>query len=373
MLTYQRFPGIEQWTSFVHHVREKLLSWRVKYWSVTLETNKDGNAHAHLMLQFASERDTSVKDFAFNGILPNASTNDLCGEGLYRNRLQQSINRGMFYVWADKVGGASFVLVVSVRLVVPSMLSTTFPNESLHAACDTARSLVSVCLCCLRLLLACFRIARRTTPAKGMFARMVCRLALTCMRLGCGTTPDSLRAVCGVGVVSVCLCAALGAFMFEARLQNHASLTNVCSHCLPLGAYMLGARMEDDVRIFARSVRHSAKSSECLLVLFALAAYMLGARLQDHASLKNVCSHCLPLAAYILEARLQDYARIFARSVRHNAKASECLLVLFALGVYMLGAPLQDHANLTNVCSHCLPPAAYMLGPRMQHNAKSNE
>ena len=104
MLTFQGFPGIAQWISFVSFVREKPMSWRVKCWPATLETNKNGNAHAHLMLQFASERDTAVKDFAFRGILPNASTNDLCGEGLCRNRLQQNINRGMFYVWAISKG-----------------------------------------------------------------------------------------------------------------------------------------------------------------------------------------------------------------------------------------------------------------------------
>ena len=109
LLTYQGVPGVAVWVSFVTFVREKVMSWRVKYWSATLETNKDGNAHAHLMLQFASERDTSVKDFAFRGISPNASTNDLCGEGLCRKRPQQSTDRGMFYVWADKVGRASFV------------------------------------------------------------------------------------------------------------------------------------------------------------------------------------------------------------------------------------------------------------------------
>ena len=109
MLTYQGFPGSAYWPSFVTFVRESVSSWRVKYWSTTLETNKDQSAHAHIMLQFASERDTSVKDFAFRGISPNASTNDLCGEGLCRKRPQQSIDRGMFYVWADKVGRASFV------------------------------------------------------------------------------------------------------------------------------------------------------------------------------------------------------------------------------------------------------------------------
>ena len=35
---------------------------------------------------------------------PNASTQDYLGEALCRKKLQQSIDRGMFYVWADKLG-----------------------------------------------------------------------------------------------------------------------------------------------------------------------------------------------------------------------------------------------------------------------------
>ena len=56
------------------------------------------------MLQFTCQRDCFTDAFVFKGIRPNASTTDLCGEGLCRKKLQQSIDRGMFYVFADKCG-----------------------------------------------------------------------------------------------------------------------------------------------------------------------------------------------------------------------------------------------------------------------------
>ena len=56
------------------------------------------------MLQFAQQRDVTLAGFVFEGLRPNGRPNDLCGEGLCRKRLQQSIDRGMFFVFADKVG-----------------------------------------------------------------------------------------------------------------------------------------------------------------------------------------------------------------------------------------------------------------------------
>jgi hypothetical protein len=41
--------------------------------------------------------------FAFEGISPRVDQNDLCGEGLCRKKLQESIDRGFFYVFANKV------------------------------------------------------------------------------------------------------------------------------------------------------------------------------------------------------------------------------------------------------------------------------
>lgn len=104
LLTYQKFPGLGSWLPFCAFLEARPKTWRVSRWSATLETNQDGTLHAHVMLQFLGQVDFTVARFAFLGLRPNASTNDICGFGLCRKRLQQSIDRGMFYVWADKCG-----------------------------------------------------------------------------------------------------------------------------------------------------------------------------------------------------------------------------------------------------------------------------
>ena len=40
----------------------------------------------------------------YQGTRPNVSTNDYCGEGYCKQKMQQSIDRGMFYAWAEKIG-----------------------------------------------------------------------------------------------------------------------------------------------------------------------------------------------------------------------------------------------------------------------------
>lgn len=45
-----------------------------------------------------------MEDFSFQGSRPNASTSDLCGEGLCKKQLQRSFDRGFFYVFAEKTG-----------------------------------------------------------------------------------------------------------------------------------------------------------------------------------------------------------------------------------------------------------------------------
>jgi len=109
MLTYNGIRDFQHWQQFVQHFKDHLKDWSVKLWCATLEENKAGKLHTHVMVQFTSQRDVLSKRFAFDGILPNAGPNtasggDLLGEGLCRKRLQQSIDRGMFYVWANKIG-----------------------------------------------------------------------------------------------------------------------------------------------------------------------------------------------------------------------------------------------------------------------------
>ena len=87
-------------------VSGKVSQWKVKFWCATLETNSDGTLHAHMTLQFFKAADRIVQSFCFEGARPNAAPNDLLGEGWCKRRLQESIDRAMFYVWADKIGTA---------------------------------------------------------------------------------------------------------------------------------------------------------------------------------------------------------------------------------------------------------------------------
>ncbi len=104
LLTYQGFGDLVQWSRFLRFVGGRVRKWRVKHWGATLESNAGEGNHAHLMLQFTSCRDCTVKTFCFEGLRPNAQTNDLLGEGFCRKRLQTSLGRCFFYVWANKVG-----------------------------------------------------------------------------------------------------------------------------------------------------------------------------------------------------------------------------------------------------------------------------
>ena len=105
MLTYQGLAGVDLWQEFVEFVKGNLKPWRVKYWTATFEGNRSGKScHAHLMLQFNTAVDRTSLGFMFGEVRPRIDASDLCGEGLCRKKLQQSINRGHFYVWADKIG-----------------------------------------------------------------------------------------------------------------------------------------------------------------------------------------------------------------------------------------------------------------------------
>ncbi len=109
LLTYNGITDIAHWRHLVAFLEAHLREWSIKYWCATLEENKQRKLHAHAMLQFHRKVDVFSKRFAFDGLAPNAGPNnrpgeDLCGEGLCRKRLQQSIDRGMFYVFADKNG-----------------------------------------------------------------------------------------------------------------------------------------------------------------------------------------------------------------------------------------------------------------------------
>ena len=109
LLTYQGFKEdeqevLEQWSRFVAWVSGSVCLWGVTLWTATLETNKNGKHHVHLMVQFKRQRHLAVSTFSFEGLSPNAAANDLLGEGWSKKRWQTSVDRGHFYCWADKKG-----------------------------------------------------------------------------------------------------------------------------------------------------------------------------------------------------------------------------------------------------------------------------
>lgn len=104
LLTYNGVVDLDQWRRFVALVESKTKAWKLKNWCATLEANKAGNLHIHLMLQFTRQVDCTRRTFAFEGLLPNAEPNDLLGNGFCRKKMQESVNRGMFYCWANKLG-----------------------------------------------------------------------------------------------------------------------------------------------------------------------------------------------------------------------------------------------------------------------------
>ena len=104
LLTYNRVADLAQWTRFVEHVRRNQKAWKVKYWCATLETTKAGKLHFHLFLQFLTLPKKSSKNFAFEGLTPRADCNDLLGDGWNKKRMQESLDRAFFYVWAAKKG-----------------------------------------------------------------------------------------------------------------------------------------------------------------------------------------------------------------------------------------------------------------------------
>ena len=106
LLTYQKFADTGPWDAFLEFVRGHLEHWRVRYWCATMETNADGTRHLHLMLQFFRAGDRNVDTFTFQGVRPNGAPNDLLGEGFCMARMQPSLDRAFFYVWANKEGTA---------------------------------------------------------------------------------------------------------------------------------------------------------------------------------------------------------------------------------------------------------------------------
>ena len=110
LLTYQGFDALsvvalKSWAQFLRFIASNKRKWGVHHWSATMEANKDGAHHLHLMLDFHKGADRTAQLFVFEGRCPNASTNDLLGVSWSRSdKWQVSVDRGHFYVWANKKG-----------------------------------------------------------------------------------------------------------------------------------------------------------------------------------------------------------------------------------------------------------------------------
>ena len=106
LLTYQKFEDFGKWSKFTKFIKVHLKEWGVKLWCATMETNADGSYHLHLCAQFHNAMERNAETFSFEEMRPNASANDSLGEGWCGKKMQDSINRCMFYVWANKIGTA---------------------------------------------------------------------------------------------------------------------------------------------------------------------------------------------------------------------------------------------------------------------------
>ena len=104
LLTHYGVQDLPQWNRFLAHARSHVTQWHVKYWCPTLEATKEGALHFHMMLQFLASLDCATERFYFEGLKPRADVHDLLGQGWSGRKFQESLNRGFFYVWADKIG-----------------------------------------------------------------------------------------------------------------------------------------------------------------------------------------------------------------------------------------------------------------------------
>ena len=62
-----------RWAAWIAHIYDKKEAWRLRCYCPTFEWCKSKKLHAHLMVQFDTAEDNRTsRDFAIDGILPNA-------------------------------------------------------------------------------------------------------------------------------------------------------------------------------------------------------------------------------------------------------------------------------------------------------------
>ena len=108
LLTYNGAQLAEEgsWVAFKAWVESNKKSWNLLYYCLTMELCRRRRRHLHLMVQFRAAVDCPSSKFAFQGIRPNArpTWTDYCQQGRNKRNPQQSLDRGFFYVFANKVG-----------------------------------------------------------------------------------------------------------------------------------------------------------------------------------------------------------------------------------------------------------------------------
>ena len=107
MLTYNGAWTLDLWRQFLDFVRRHRTSWNVRWLCATLEKCQARKYHVHLMLQFSKTIDVLSSAFQFCGMKPNARPEDSAAGGRRGSPSpQRSIDRGFFYVYANKIGTA---------------------------------------------------------------------------------------------------------------------------------------------------------------------------------------------------------------------------------------------------------------------------
>jgi hypothetical protein len=108
LLTYNgaRLAEESVWPDFKEWIKEVIKECKVLYHCSTMELCRRRRPHLHLMLQFREKVDYSSKRFSFLDILPNARPTwmDYCQQSRGTKNVQKCLDRGFFYVFANKIG-----------------------------------------------------------------------------------------------------------------------------------------------------------------------------------------------------------------------------------------------------------------------------
>ena len=108
LLTYNGAQLAQEgaWPAFKMWVESNKADWKVLYYCITKELCRQGHPHFHFMVQFRNHVDCPSRAFAFNSVLPNARPTwlDYCRQGRNKKNPQQSLDRGFFCVFANKIG-----------------------------------------------------------------------------------------------------------------------------------------------------------------------------------------------------------------------------------------------------------------------------